>query len=533
MSFSPSLRSLSSLQAAAAVPERLRVQDILAFAGFSGSVVVAGATGLSRDLEQVNVMQVPTDRYAKRDELILSAATAFECFGGEAESLVAALAARRVAALAIRGASAAACLGAPALRVADQESLPVIELPAEAHLNELQAEVLDRIVAWQGRQLRIAEAVRDRLSSDVLSGLELEGLPLVVADIIGGDAALFDAEGTLIAASGSGVRPATRGVGRWLAEDRSDPVAFGDSWVIWPVLVGTKRLGCLAGHLEEPLRVVHLSALEYGATVAALKILQRQETSEAQARLVMGLVRDLFSGSLDEASALRRAMAVGWHPEHDYWAILSACPDSGVARIPETIRALVPGALVAERSSGWLAVMASEHLEADRGLALDPVGSLGERLADVHESVHVGISSRHRGLASLPVAVGEAEEALRVAQLFDGRTRVRAFDRVGILRLLLNIPPEDLRAFPASVLGPVDRLPPPFRGPLMLTLEFLIECGLNVAETARRGGWHYNTVRSRTARLCELLGPFMDEGPRLVAVELAILLRRELARQTA
>ncbi|MEX2031842.1 MAG: hypothetical protein WEA81_03135 [Dehalococcoidia bacterium] len=66
----------------------MRVQDILEFAGFSGSVVVAGAGGLSRNLEQVNVMQVPTDRFAKRDELILSAATAFEGFAGDATSLV-------------------------------------------------------------------------------------------------------------------------------------------------------------------------------------------------------------------------------------------------------------------------------------------------------------------------------------------------------------------------------------------------------------------------------------------------------------
>lgn len=523
------LRSLSWLQAAAALPERLRVQDILDFEGFSGSVVVAGAAGLGRAVEQVNVMQVPTEQYAKRDELVLSAATAFERFDGAADTLVAALGARDVAALAIRGAPAVVCLGASALVVADDKSLPVIELPADAHLIELQAEVLDRIVAWQSRQLRIAEAARDRLSSHVLSGTDIEGLPQVIADTIGGDAGLFDAQGTLIAASGASIKDALRGVTRWLAEDRRDPVTFGRSWVIWPALDGSTRLGCVAARVAESLRPVDVAALEHGATVAALKIFQRQETAEAHARLVSGLVRDLTFGSLDESSAERRATAVGWRPDEEYRSVLVERLDADTGKIPALIRSLASDALVTDRSDAWLAVVPSDVLHANPEFGSDPVGELGIRLAELDEGVHVGMSSQHRGLASLNAAVGEAEEALRVARWFDGGTRVRVFDRVGILRLFVGVPLEELHAFPGSVLDPIDHLPEPVGRSLMLTLESLIASGLNVAETARRGGWHYNTVRSRRARLRELLGPFTEVGPRLATVALALLLRRELA----
>jgi purine catabolism regulator len=523
------MRSLSSLQGAAAFPETLCVRDILSLPGFSGSSVVVGAAGLSHHVEQVDVIQVPTHRYAKRDELIMSSATTFERFAEEAEAFVAALAARRVAALAIRGAPPLDCLGDLGLDLAERESLPIIELPPAAHLNELQAEVLERIVAWQSRQLRIAEGVRDRLSSLVLSGVEIESLPRAIAEIIGGDVAVFDAAGAMIARFGAAGDRSVHAVRRWLAEDRSDPVVFGGSWVIWPSLAGTKRLGCLVARLDDPHRPLHLAALEHGATIAALKILQRQEASEASSRLAAGFVDDLLSGSLDEVSANRRARAVGWEPDHDYSTILTTRPDRGLSAVADSLRSSVLGALVTERSGHCLAVVTSEHLDVEPVPEQDPVDQLAGRISDLYPEVYIGISSRHRGVRSLPMAVAEADEALQAAQIFSRKTRVRAFDQIGLLRLLLDVPAEELRAFPSSVLEPLDRLPSPFRQSLLATLELLIECGLNVAEAARRGGWHYNTVRSRTVRLTELLGPFTEDGRQLDAIALALLLRRELA----
>jgi purine catabolism regulator len=90
------------------------------------------------------------------------------------------------------------------------------------------------------------------------------------------------------------------------------------------------------------------------------------------------------------------------------------------------------------------------------------------------------------------------------------------------------VPREELVAFSDHVLRPIDELEEERRQIMLDTLELLIETDLNVAATARQGGWHYNTVRYRIRRLSELVGPFPQNGECLQSLALALLIRAEL-----
>jgi purine catabolism regulator len=505
--------ALRPIDPSRALERRIRVRDLLAFPGLSEARLMAGENGVDRLLAGINVMQVPTDRYARRGGLLLAAAPVFTQLPN-VEPLLEGLVRRRVAGLAIRG---GAVLPPQAIELANRRGLPLIELPETTHLDDLMTDLLETLVANQYNALRAAGDVRARLTAYVLSGGAFEGLPDAIAEIVEGDVVAFDGHGVELAASvDADVHGAARIARAWVGNSSREPLeALGEEWVVWPIQTGQERLGALVARPPRDRDSVVFAALQHGATNAALQMLHEREAIAADARLREGFFRDLLQGSLEAEAAERRAAAIGLSSGGYRVLLVSGSPLS-----EQEISERAGGALVVEHAGASLAVLP----EPGDGLAaLEPALAGG----------HYGVSSPHAGLDALPAALAEADEALGAARRFDRHAPVRQFEDLGPLRMLSRVSADELHSFHHDVLGPLNTLADDVRANLLTTLELLLDTGLNVAETARRGGWHYNTVRYRVARLTELLGPFMSDGAHLESLSLALLVRDELGTTDA
>lgn len=118
----------------------------------------------------------------------------------------------------------------------------------------------------------------------------------------------------------------------------------------------------------------------------------------------------------------------------------------------------------------------------------------------------------------------EARRALEVGR-WRSPGELVIFERMGLDRLLAGNSDIELAAFREAMIAQLVAHDATHRSNLVDTLEAYVATR-NAAEAARRLFVHYNTVRSRLARIEELIGPFLADSERLTALAVALHIHR-------
>jgi len=174
-------------------------------------------------------------------------------------------------------------------------------------------------------------------------------------------------------------------------------------------------------------------------------------------------------------------------------------------------------AIVWERSAGAAALSGGTDLRVDaEALQAEAARRLPGAL------ISVGVGRVQVDPLELHVSYSEALRALEVGRRVGGAGRVCLFAELGVDRLLLSCPTNELEAFFTATLGPLlayERAHPGYE--LSRTLRTFLAADRNVARTARQLFVHYNTVKYRLERLESVLGSFVDVPERCLTLELA------------
>lgn len=508
------------------------LSDVLALPTLARARVVGGRSGLSRPIRAVNVMEVPDIlAWVKRDELLLTTAYPLRDDPEALEALVPRLAERGLTGLALKPSRYIARIPQAMIDTADALGFPLIELPPEASFNEIITSVLTVILNAQAARLERSAAIHDRFTRIVLSGGGLRQIAEALAELIGRPVTIVDAQG----------------VSGWqTADDAPDATAPDGSAppgaLVQPIQVGGERYGSiLVWDADGGLGSDRLEAIEYAATVAALRQVQTRAVGEADRRFQAVCLEELVTGHVTDRSILmERATAFAWDltaPRAVLLAEVEAMtgrPFSALAGTPEEAAlrhrlgdaaraALGPRAIVWERSREIAALIAAndpdELREAGAALQADAARRLPGSV------VGVGIGGATADPLDLDVSYGEARRALTIGRWAHGSGRLSIFADLGLDRLLVSMPASEVAAYRASVIGPLEAHDAKRGTNLVETLERYL-ASRNAAQAARELYLHYNTLKNRLSRIEEIIGPYIDDPERCLSLSVALRLRR-------
>lgn len=547
----------------------LPVSDVLRLSTLAGSRVVAGAGGLGRLVQRMNVMEVPDILpWVKDHEFLLTTGYPLKNTPQPLDQLIRELNDRRLAALAVKTGRYLDDLPAELLAQADRLDFPVIHLSHDVAFDDILNQVLTDILNHHASLLVRNDELHRSLVQIVLEGGGLGELAMEVHQHLGGHALLTAPDGAVIAASGPMTMLArTLPDGVLVDGSLSLPRMTGSvmgaeaapATALVPIIASGADHGRIAwflpGHTPT-LSDVH--ALERAATVAALFITRMLALTAVEAKYSGDFLRDVLEGRAGErARIVDRAAVLGWdldrplvalvaeleetEPQHETarrrqvyerfasaWARALQAHDRHAAFAGFSQQVVVLAGAATDEDARCLA----EKLSAAVDTALNPSvhGGASRHVAETTEGAgggrqfSVGVSRVVTRVEDVTEAYGQAGKALRVGRRIRGQAAWIHFDDLGVFRLLSLIPDQvELSTFVRDTLGPLSEE----RGQdLIPTLEVLLEANGNVAEASRRLHYHYNTLRYRITKLEEALGPFMNDPCKRLALELALQVLR-------
>ncbi|MFB9892219.1 PucR family transcriptional regulator [Planobispora takensis] len=494
------------------------VGEVLGVSTLAGARLIAGERGLDRIVQRLNVMEVPDIlAWVKPHELLLTTGYPLRNTPQSLDRLVTDLDDRGLAALAIKLGRYLDELPDEMVEQADRLGFPLIQLPDDVGFDDILNQVLTDILNRQAAVLARAEEAHRALVQVVLAGGGLREVTAEVAGLLDVAVAVVDGAGQTLAAAGP---PEYVAAMRGVPDERRTVV---------PVVAGGHHHGRIvaygpAGAIDDN----DVGILERAATVAALVVTRQEAVNAVESKYRADFLRDVLTGRAGTSERVAsRAAAFGWDLERPVVVLVAELdPESDERTAQDRLISCWSAALRRHDPRGAVAgfsheVVAVVDAAADSvRLAKDAAAAFSECLPATFST---GASRTATGAETLPEAYGQALKAARVGRQLHGPGAVAHFDQLGVYRLLsLVSDTAELHAFVRETLGQLASDDDAENADLRRTLQVLLETNLNVAETARRLHFHYNTLRYRIGKLERMLGNFTEDAHLRLNLTLAL-----------
>ncbi|MDI2124730.1 PucR family transcriptional regulator [Yinghuangia seranimata] len=534
----------------------LPVSEVLSVSSLAGARLLAGAAGLDRMVQRLNVMEVPDILpWTKPHELLLTTGYPLRETPQSPADLVVELHAKRLAAIAIKFGRYVDELPAEMLAAADRVGLPIIRLPDDVAFDDILNQVLTDILNRQAAVLARSEEAHRALVSVVLAGGGLGELTEELSGLLGGTVLVTTPDGRILAGSRSpGEEPDARGCfdasGRFRVEEFRHGTRVleerGARTALVPILAGSLdhgRVVLLAGG-DRRLDESDIHVLERAAATAALVITKELAVSAVESKYQGDFLRDLLAGRAgDPGHTVPHCASLGWDIDRPLFVVVAQL-EAGEVPDPEprdlrptherfatawsmVVRERDPKAAVVGYSQEVVVVMGTPTRSSAGEAVRQMVAQVSGDGGGGRRAFSTGVSRVVNSPELLPEAYEQARRAARVGRQMHGPGSVSDFDSLGVYRLLSLVPDSaELTSFMRETLRELATRDDEETEDLRTTLQVLLDTNLNVAETARILHFHYNTLRYRIGKLERMVGPFTTDAHLRLSLGLALQVMR-------
>ncbi|WP_026696105.1 PucR family transcriptional regulator [Peribacillus kribbensis] len=541
----------------------ITLREILKMPCLTRAQVIAGASGLDRQVSSVTVTDVPDFfQWLRGNEFILTTGFAFQ---GNAESLVQSipfLKEANVSGLGIKFNRYLTQLPDSVGKLADELGVPIISIPYECSWTDIINPIMTEIINMQAAQLERSDYIRKQLIEQVLGHGGLREIARLLGEYVENPVAIIDlASNHLFSHSKMPTLPDSNLVSGLCLPGKDETstviqdiprishIQGTNPRVVIPIEARQTKNGYIV-MLEQnrPFCPEDVIPLEQATIVAALEIEKMEAHRKAKRNLRHNLLRQIFED--DSFSYLVAKMSfqeVGWELGEHY--VVSAVditmkesnsPQQSISAIWEVKEYIlrnctrlfssnVIGGLDGRQRFIFLQPVNPEtctKAEIEKGTKELKTG-LARLLEDMAQEtiLDIGTGRFHKGYKGIQTAYKEAVQALQIGSQIFGQNRITHFSDLGLYRIFHHEAiRNELELFFLEMLDPLISNKNDHKD-LLETLRVFLETGGNYRLTAKKLFLHHNTVRYRiesVEKLCKV--DLKNENDRLhLAISLKLI----------
>lgn len=287
-------------------------------------------------------------------------------------------------------------------------------------------------------------------------------------------------------------------------------------------------IGWLLCSKTEPFDAIDTNTLEHASSILAMELIKTRAIEDAQLQMRGEFAEQLFSGVLKEDLPLL-AKRLHLPVDGDFVVAIARfdAPIEKIAMYPRVVQQATKHfqqfAHFASLDSRELKVIV--HLPPNREVYEVTAiwkGWIAELEALTHCKVSVGIGKKHSHLRRAYSSSQEAYQTLRHLEKMHSTQVVLSFDELGLHRLLLQSPKEDIQNYIQETMGTLLHYDQEKNGDLILTLRTYFSNQQQMKATAEELHIHANTLIYRLRRIEEITGRTLTNLDDLLSLHTAL-----------
>jgi PucR family transcriptional regulator, purine catabolism regulatory protein len=531
------------------------LSELIALPFFTNARIIAGAQGLARNVESVNMMDAPDIiQYLKPNDLLLTTGYAMKDHPTALNRLVASMAHVGCAGLAIKTKRFISVVPPEVLETANFHNFPIIELSLEHSLGDIANHSLSYILEKRTDELHYALSTHKKFSQMIMQGSTIPEIIESLSQLITLPVLLVNSI-LLKVSSSSHFNQASFGSLIPHLQDQLSSLAdlpldthmlpltpfldIGSEFkypyaALYPIRTFQQE-GFLAV-LTESLVLQNLEkhAIEQAANVIGLEMMKQQAVKERSRRYKNEFFSDFVEGLItSEQELIHRSKKYNLLGHPSYMSVV-AKRDGSLQSLNTTTPLLSDGKSISERDRMYsllkleiskldiqfvlftknvffcfllaFPTLPDDETAKDNKL-LDDLKGIVSRMEEQHNlSISFGVGNPISKLTDMPISYKEALEALQSGYNTKKIRFVQPYSAKDVNNLLRMIPKEELRDYYAETFKTLLDVEGKERRELLKTLAVFYDTHCQLAETARVLFVHRNTVIYRLEKCEKLTG---------------------------
>jgi purine catabolism regulator len=552
----------------------LTVNEALSIEVMSQTKIIAGRTGLDREIIWVTVIEVLDEIHLFQEgELLITTAFGLTDIPSLVDELIPQLVQRKLAGLAIQTGYYLDVIPATMIQQCNHYNFPLLELPKEVKFSELTMAITKRIINRQMERLEYAQRSHDRLTQVLLENKGLPQIATALAELISAPVRILDVHFNILTSSGleensnyihsekvraeyqalkkhkllpTGVNPVPMHVKN---------VAGCPDQFLQPLIVGKEVYGFLSVLTSKPtLEDMERIAISSAATISILEILKEKAVWETEERVKGDFIDDLIENNIQTDTMLRRrANYLGFNLEKEFVTltfqfanlntIMPTYSEVRFQQIKQRLFTLVQFTLhsyqkqaLLKYKNNKLVVLLQVNNDSAKAVAkqemLHTAELLGKTIAaETAVTTSIGIGRTYKQLSDMAKSFQEAEQALSISHRLRNNNCVLFYEDLGPYILFANrINETELQNYYTATVSAIIDYDSNHKSELVATLEAFMKCNNTLKETANELFIHRHTLKYRLRRIHEITGLDPENAKDQFQLQLGLIVARLLSK---